>query len=104
MTSIDQHKTRNNGLNKQKNGDSMNFYNYMMKNYYGKTCPEGDLASDMHEDKASFPMNGKGKFNGWHKLIRSYLDECGACDACIDVFEKCWKEYEACERLKLKRD
>lgn len=78
----------------------MNFYNFMMKNYLGTDMPGGDLAKDMWEDKEKFPRNGVGKYVAWHKLIRSYLVENKACDNCLEVFEKCWEEYELNERKR----
>ena len=47
----------------------MSFYRFMMRNYRGTDTPEGDLAHDMERDREHFPKNGKGKFDGWHKLI-----------------------------------
>lgn len=81
----------------------MSFYTFMMKNHKGKDTPEGDLAADMKRDKDRFPKNGAGKFDGWHRLIREHLEMRGACDACLAVFESCWREYELCERKRLKR-
>ena len=77
----------------------MKFYTYMMRNHYGEQSPAGDLAGDIKRDKDSFPRLGIGK----HDEIRWYLDMQGACDACLDVFEKCWKEYEQCEKKRLKQ-
>lgn len=81
----------------------MTFYTFMMRNYQGQDTPEGDLAADMKRDKERFPKNGTGKFNGWHRLIREYLTDQDACDGCLEAFESCWKEYELCERKRLKR-
>lgn len=82
----------------------MTFYTYMMRNYRGTVTPKGDLANDMHDDKEQFPRNGPGKFKGWHKLIRGYLERCGACDDCLSVFEECWEEYVKCEKSKLSKN
>ena len=81
----------------------MTFYTWMMRNYKGDVSPAGDLATDMERDKEGFPRNGAGKFQGWHDLILRYLELQGACWECIEVFEECWKEYELCERKRLKR-
>lgn len=48
----------------------MNFYNYMTRNFIDEDSPRGDLAKDMKMDKAAFPKNGVGKFDGWYKIIR----------------------------------
>ncbi|MCC8073679.1 MAG: sterile alpha motif-like domain-containing protein [Clostridiales bacterium] len=71
-----------------------------MKNYLNTDTPGGCLAEDMHEDKEKFPRNNGVKYAGWHRYIRSYLTENEACDNCLEVFEKCWEEYEIEERKK----
>lgn len=81
----------------------MRFYTYMMRNHLKEDGPAGDLARDMHDDKETFPMNGIGKFVGWHPLILNYLERRGACDACLEVFENCWEEYVAAEKARRKR-
>lgn len=81
----------------------MTFYTFMMRNHQGKDTPEGDLAADMKRDKERFPKNGTGKFRGWYRLIRGYLVDHNACDDCLATFDACWKEYELCERKRLKR-
>lgn len=79
----------------------MNFKNWMKKNYLEDTTWKGRLARDIHTDE-KFPKNGVVKFEGWRSLMREYLEKHHACDECLDVFEKCWKEYEYCERMRLK--
>lgn len=81
----------------------MNFYNYMVKNYLEEDSPKGDLARDMKSDKEDFPENTVGKFDGWKKLIRRYLIRKSSCPDCIKTFDEAWKEYEECERKRLKR-
>ena len=76
----------------------MTFYTFMMRNHRGKNTPEGDLARDIFQDRESFPRNGKGKFDGWHRILRGYLERQHACSECLDVFESCWKDYVACEK------
>ena len=76
----------------------MTFYTFMMRNHRGKQTPAGDLAEDIYRDKDSFPRNGKGKFDGWHRILRSYLERQHACSDCLDVFEKCWEDYVRCEK------
>lgn len=78
----------------------MTFYTFMMRNYRNEDTPQGDLARDMHEDRDSFPKNGKGKFTGWHKIIRDYLEYNDACDKCLDAFEESWEEYVRCEKKR----
>ena len=81
----------------------MCFYRYMMRNYRGTNTPEGDLAKDMERDREHFPMNGRGKYDGWHRLIRDHLVRNHACRECLAVFERCWEEYVACEKSRLNR-
>lgn len=81
----------------------MTFYTYMIRNFLKEDSPEGDLAKDMKRDKDTFPRNGTGKFTGNHNMIRRYLEMNHACADCLDVFESCWKEYEGCERSRLKK-
>ena len=79
----------------------MNFRNWLRKNYIDENSPEGDFARDVWSDK-KFPSNGLRKFDGWHRIFEGYLTRAGACSDCMNVFEKCWKEYELCERKRLK--
>ena len=78
----------------------MGFYRFMMRNYRGKDTLEGDLAYDMERNKDTFPKNGRGKYDGWHRLIREHLVSKNACRECLEVFEACWEEYVACEKSK----
>ena len=80
----------------------MKFYTFMVRNHIDDTGPIGKLARDMKEDKEHFPMNGVMKFDGWHRIMRDYLEGCGAEDKYQDAFEEAWKEYEQCERKRLK--
>ena len=82
----------------------MTFYRYMMRNHRGTDTPEGDLANDMERDRERFPKNGKGKFDGWHRLIREHLVKSGACAECLSVFENCWEDYVRCEKNKLSKN
>ena len=81
----------------------MSFYTFMMRNYKGTDSPEGDLAADMARDKNSFQRSCTGKFNARYRLIREHLERNDACEACLDVFERCWKEYVTCEKSRLNR-
>ena len=82
----------------------MNFYNWMMRNHRDENTPAGDLTADMEMDRESFPRNGTGKFDGWHRIIREYLVQQDVCDECLEVFEECWKEYVECEKSRLNRN
>lgn len=81
----------------------MSFYTFMMRRYKGTNTPEADLAADMELDKNSFQRSCTGKFNARHRLIREHLERNDACEACLEVFERCWKEYVACEKSRLNR-
>jgi len=74
----------------------MTFFYFMMKKYKNGDGAKRDLACDMYDDKEQFPRNGLSNLQFWHKGIREYLENQGACDDCLDVFEKCWKEYIKC--------
>lgn len=76
----------------------MTFYTFMMRNHRGKDTPQGDLADDMFRDREKFPRNGKGKYEGWHTVLRRYLEAKQACRDCLEVFEGCWKDYVKCEK------
>ena len=82
----------------------MTFYTFMTRNYKNSDSPAGDLARDMKSDYEKFPRNRPCKFDGWHKLIRKYLEENDACAGCLETFEECWKEYVQCEKKRLKRN
>ena len=81
----------------------MNFYNYMMRNYRNAEEPKGDLARDMFEDRERFPRNGRGKFDGWHRIIVNHLSRCGASEECMEVFEAAWEEYVGCEKSRSRK-
>jgi len=65
----------------------MSFYNWMMQKYLKKDTWRGDLARDMKEDK-NFPVDGE------KESILEHLKNRHACSECIDVFKKCWRDYE----------
>lgn len=75
----------------------MNFKNWMKKNYLNEDSPKGDLAQDIRTDE-NFPKNGPGKYDGWGRLLRNYLENRGACDGCLGAFDECWKEYVSCAK------
>ena len=74
------------------------FFEYMKQHYFGKEGRKSDLADDMVSDEAEFPARVSTKDRDGHRIIRDYLESCRACDACLEVFEECWEEYEACEK------
>ncbi|MDD6081648.1 MAG: YozE family protein [Oscillospiraceae bacterium] len=78
----------------------MSFYKFMMKYHLNESGPAGDLAKDMKADKDRFPINRPCKFEGWHSLIRAYLERNHACSSCLRVFEECWEEYVRCVKKK----
>ena len=61
----------------------MTFYTYMTRNYLNEDSPAGDLAQDMYREKETFPRNRPCKFDGWYRLIRSYLLQKNACMECL---------------------
>lgn len=65
----------------------MDFYDWMIKRYEGKDTPRGDLAGDMKHE-ADFPKNAG------RERILEYLDWKGACEECIAVFKRCWRDYK----------
>jgi hypothetical protein len=73
----------------------------MKRHYYNKTGRKVDHANDMAGDEAEFPTRVGIKDCDGHGVIRGYLEGCQACDACLDVFEECWKEYAECEKKRL---
>lgn len=79
---------------------TMTFFGYMKRHYYNKTGRKADLANDMAGDEAEFPRRVGIKDRDGHGVIRRYLEGCRACDACLDVFEECWKEYAECEKSR----
>ena len=50
--------------------------------------PRGDLAGDMKHEEAGFPKDGD------RQRILDYLDGMFACDECIALFKRCWRDYE----------
>ena len=75
----------------------MTFYTFMMRTHLHEgDTPKGRLAEAMKISKERFPKNGRGKFDGWHRLIRSYLERHFDDDETLAAFEESWKEYVAC--------
>ncbi len=64
------------------------FYSWMIDNFLDKNNRFGDLARDMNEDY-SFPHD-----NDFDAIIDYLVFDCGAAEACVDVFRECWKKYQ----------
>jgi len=79
----------------------MSFYEYMMIRYAGKEGRKSDLANDMEYDK-TFPKSVTWQQADGKQAIRDYLKSCHACEACLEVFELCWKGYRQCARRNWK--
>lgn len=65
----------------------MCFKKWLVSNFKNERSPIGDLARDVKADK-DFPARAKR-----YKTIAAYLDFCGACDGCLEAFEKAWSLY-----------
>lgn len=61
------------------------FFRWMMARYLCEDSPAGDLAKDMYSDD-EFPVTDS------RREILCHLH--GACKECLEVFERCWKEYQ----------
>ena len=83
---------------------TMTFYKYMTENYCKASGRKHDLAADMRSDWRQFPRTASWDQPDGHRVIRSYLEFCQACDDCLDVFEECWKEYVRCEKSRSSRN
>ena len=77
----------------------MTFYTFMMRTHlHNDDTPKGRLARSMKSNKERFPKNGRGKFDGWHRLIRCYLERMNADAESLTAFEESWEEYVTCEK------
>lgn len=81
----------------------MTFYTFMMRNHRGKNTPEGAFAEDIFQDRENFPRNGVGKFDGWHRILKGYLERHCASSNHMNVFEKCWESYVRREKSRLRK-
>lgn len=81
---------------------AMTFKVWMRRHYRNGISEKGDLARHICTDD-SFPMNGYGKFDGWHSVITDYLHGRGAAPFVMMTFEQCWEEYVKCEKERLNR-
>ena len=52
----------------------------------------GDLARDVAKDK-NFPRSRR------YETICSYLEDSGASDACMNVFEEAWEKFDRKEKF-----
>ena len=75
----------------------MTFFDYMMRHHMKRAGRKHDLANDMYSDITEFPKVS-WEDDEAHDTVRRYLEWCRACDACLEVFEECWKEYVRSER------
>lgn len=64
----------------------MNFYDWMISRYLKKDTWRGDLARDMQGD-SEFPRAGT------RTEIMNHFRNKNACENCITVFKKCWRDY-----------
>ena len=80
----------------------MTFKTWMKQKYMDGPGRMGKLAYDIWTDD-KFPMNGNGKFDGWHRVIEQHLQRCGANPVYVETFEQCWEEYVKCEKERLNR-
>lgn len=65
----------------------MTFYDWMLNKYLQKDTPRGDLANDMKRE-SDFPGYGD------YEIILAYLKYKNACEECIAVFKRCWRDYQ----------
>lgn len=63
----------------------MDFYQWMIGSHLHTPGPFGALAKDMSLDD----YEGANT----HRSILAHLHECGAIDACIETFNRCWAAY-----------
>ena len=83
----------------------MNFYNYMIRNYKGTGSPEQDFANIIRMDKDRFPRNRACKLDAWGRLLKDYcLRHPDLYGDSRSTFDKCWKDYVACERERLNKN
>lgn len=64
-----------------------NFYEWVLKKYYGKNTPRGDFALDMRCDR-EFPRVDD------RKAIIIHLERLNACPEAIAVFKNVWRSYQ----------
>ena len=86
-----------------RSGFFLSFYDYMISHHAGKQGKRSHLADDMVDDE-TFPREVTCQQPDGRKVIMAYLDSCGACDDCVEVFKLCWTEYRRCERRALNRN
>ena len=68
----------------------MYFKSWLIKNHLHDRNPVGDLARDVKEDK-KFPSRTNDR-----ERIEMYLEFCGACDGCMEAFDRAWTEFVQC--------
>lgn len=65
----------------------MKTFRVWIRQFEGDDNPMGDLSQDIKNDR-EFP-----KINDYDEIL-SYLRIKNACFACIQTFQKAWKDYE----------
>ena len=71
----------------EENYNTNPFFTWVKENYAGSDSFAGDFAKDMAEDR-NFPGFAE------HGIILEYLEDFGACDEAIDIFERLWSEWK----------
>lgn len=69
----------------------MSFAKWLMQ-FVEENSPLGDLARDVAKDK-NFPRSRR------YETIYSYLEDGGASDACMIVFEEAWENFDRKEKF-----
>lgn len=65
----------------------MFYYDWLLAKYFGKDSARGDLACDAHHEK-DFPLTDE------KDCILAYLKRKHACEECLEVFRRSFKDYE----------
>ena len=71
----------------------MDFYDWLMLNYYGTNGLIGKVAEIAHNSGA-FPRDAD------YQTTRSFFSAKGFSDAGLKVFENCWKMFTAYEEIR----
>ena len=69
----------------------MSFAKWLMQ-FVEENSPLGDLARDVAKDK-NFPRSRR------YETIYSSLEDGGASDACMNVFEEAWEKFDRKEKF-----
>lgn len=71
----------------------MMYFKTWLKQFVKDMSPRGDLARDVRSDE-EFPRERSIDMNMRRSVIRTYLEDAGACNGCLDAFDEAWKDYE----------